>query len=74
MLFVGDKEVHCKGCGAFLEQTNCLYCGTESNFVFMTLDEKMELVNKCWNFYTPVAIYQEPKFYKGKRIVIKLGD
>lgn len=45
MLFEGN--IFCSGCGVLLEQTKCKYCGSESDYVFMEINQYHELLRTC---------------------------
>lgn len=67
--------IPCAGCGAQLEETNCRYCGRESEYVFFARDELNEIMIKYCDrtlLTTNIIAGGIPMIYCDKRIVLKL--
>jgi len=66
----------CKGCGAALVKSDCIYCGTDSDCLFLTREEwtrkkKEALMSRSYlPSFNPISI-SEPITFMGKKVVIK---
>lgn len=74
------KKVECKKCGAILDHTICEYCKTESDYIFMTIEEIIEIQKKYSSTsirYTigdkidnSISSYCSPEFYYQPKLVV----
>ena len=76
---MNKEEIKCNSCGAILLNTDCDYCGIESNYLFMEHDEFLKRMESEWFILDPADIYRgvmtrilcRPDYKEPKEIILK---